>query len=177
MLRALLCTLALLGSVAAQADTAPAVDASGPVVTTLAPVAPAASTPSASAPIAGASAPKTAAQSGPAPGTSTPAASELPGDSPYAIGLVLTRAFLGLLASRAAPLWALMVFVALGASLVIWAFALVQRGSKIGVSSDWGGFGGGLGGWQVSAPLALLIFALIFSLLGAGLALSLLSAS
>jgi|GEM_PF-5395829 len=173
MLRALLCTLALLCYTGARADT-PAPDASGPIVTAS---APAASTPAASASLPGTSTPKTASQSAPATGASVPVAAELPGDSPYAVGLVLTRALLGLLASRAAPMWALMVFVALGASLVIWAFALVQRGGKIGVSSDWGGFGGGLGGWQISAPLALLVFALIFSLLGAGLALSLLSAS
>ncbi|WP_341678103.1 hypothetical protein [Niveibacterium sp. SC-1] len=167
MLRALLCTLALFACAGTQAET-PGADASTAVVT--APATPA------SAPLAKASAPATAG-SAPVVPASRPAADELPADSPYAIGLTLTRALLVLMASRAAPMWALMVFMGLATSLVVWAFALVRHGATIGVSSDWGGFGGGLGGWQVSAPLALLAFALIFALLGAGLALSLLSAS
>jgi hypothetical protein len=44
------------------------------------------------------------------------------------------------------------------------AALLIERGETIEFNSRWGGLGGGLGGWRVSAPTAMLLFAAIFVL-------------
>jgi len=41
----------------------------------------------------------------------------------------------------------------------------VRRGNAIEVETHWGGFGGGLGRWRISAPLACLLAAALFGCL------------
>lgn len=68
------------------------------------------------------------------------------------------------------PVRAALVLACATATLVTAAYALaaMRRGDQIGMNSHWGGLGGGLGGWRISAPTATILLALVF--LGATLA-------
>ncbi|WP_416896262.1 MAG: hypothetical protein ACMVY4_12010 [Minwuia sp.] len=44
-----------------------------------------------------------------------------------------------------------------------WVFVwLLLRGEPVGIESHWGGIGGGVGGWRVTAPLVFLLLTLFF---------------
>lgn len=51
-----------------------------------------------------------------------------------------------------------------------------QDGDAVAIHSNWGGFGGGPGGWTLSRPLSLLLGALLAGILALGLAGTLVSA-
>lgn len=95
------------------------------------------------------------------------------GASPEALGVcgIVGSALLAVLLGRVSPLQA-----GLGAALgiVAWRAGLgahraLDGGETVGVSSQWGGLGGGLGGWQVSRPAALLMLMLVAGLAAAAI--------
>jgi hypothetical protein len=56
----------------------------------------------------------------------------------------------------------------LAAGAVVFLVLAVRRaaaGGSFGVDSHWGGFGGGLGGWRISPPLAYLLAGLALALI------------
>jgi hypothetical protein len=57
---------------------------------------------------------------------------------------------------------ALLAFLALVALMLFFLFIQSMRyGSRLGIESHWGGFGGGLGGWRLSRSLAYLVSAIV----------------
>lgn len=55
----------------------------------------------------------------------------------------------------------------LAAGAFFFTFTLIEQiklGHTVSVESHWGGLGGGLGGWRISGPLALLIGSLVFTI-------------
>lgn len=68
-----------------------------------------------------------------------------------------------ILPMRGAYLIILLALLALSFTLFLDA---IFRGARIRVESNWGGLGGGLGGWGISSPLAFLILSIgLFTLL------------
>jgi hypothetical protein len=59
---------------------------------------------------------------------------------------------------------AALLFVSAAGTLIAAAYALgaLRSGEGIGVSSHWGGLGGGLGGWRLTPATPALLLALIF---------------
>jgi hypothetical protein len=51
------------------------------------------------------------------------------------------------------------------AALYLAADRMLRRGETVSVESNWGGLGHGMGGWQMSAPAALLLAALVLGVL------------
>jgi len=67
----------------------------------------------------------------------------------------------------AADVLAILVLAVLGGGTILFAFEFlsqVKRGHTVGVESHWGGLGGGLGGWRISAALSFLVASLVFAL-------------
>jgi hypothetical protein len=50
----------------------------------------------------------------------------------------------------------LVLFASVSLAFIIAAAQRLGRGEEFEVTSHWGGFGGGLGGWRISPPLVLL---------------------
>lgn len=48
-------------------------------------------------------------------------------------------------------------------------FRLVRHDAELSIESDWGGLGGGLGGWRISTPLASLVGMLLFAAIAVSL--------
>jgi hypothetical protein len=73
-------------------------------------------------------------------------------------GLIVFGAVSGALDILVAALLAL--FVSLTVLFAFETFRSLEHGDGFAVDSQWGGLGGGLGGWQVSRPLMFLFAAL-----------------
>ena len=89
-----------------------------------------------------------------------------PASSPQTLSAQADRPADGTLDSRLGA-WNKGVLVVLGSLACIFLVAfliVVLRGDVPRLESDLGGFGGGLGGWQVSPSLAFLFGAIVFSL-------------
>lgn len=61
---------------------------------------------------------------------------------------------------------ALLLLLAIAFSLAL--FVEISRGGSVAIESSWGGFGGGLGGWRLSAGLVYLLAVLFFGAMSMG---------
>jgi hypothetical protein len=91
----------------------------------------------------------------------------------YAFGVVVTTGF-GVVITREIGAGRAIVLLALGAGAVVVSMAAIRRITEmddpVGLESDWGGLGQGLGGWRLSASATLVLVALVFAGIAAGVA-------
>jgi hypothetical protein len=91
----------------------------------------------------------------------------------YGLGAVVT-AGTGVVLTLEIGAGRAIVLLALGAGAVIALLAAIRRigetGEPVGIESDWGGLGQGLGGWRISPSAALMVVALLFGGMAAGVA-------
>ena len=89
-----------------------------------------------------------------------------------AIGAAAMLLIVAVAGGKAKPVTAATLLLAGTSALLatIRALAALRRGDGVAVDSHWGGLGGALGGWRLSGPTAITLFALL--LLGATVALA-----